>query len=57
MGRCQGGFCGPQIARILAEELGISETEILQEGTGSKLLVSEMAEKERLSKAPEGGAR
>ena len=57
MGRCQGGFCGPQIAHILAEEIGVSETEILQEGTGSKLLVGEMAETERLSKAPEGGAK
>lgn len=48
MGRCQGGFCGPQIAKILADELGIPETEILQEATGSKLLVSEMEEKGRL---------
>ena len=57
MGRCQGGFCGPQIVKILAEELGVPETEILQEATGSKLLVSEMKEKGRLAQAPEGGTQ
>lgn len=55
MGRCQGGFCGPQIAKILADALGIPETKVLQEATGSELLVSEMEEKGRLDKAPEGG--
>lgn len=48
MGRCQGGFCGPQIAKILADALDVPETEILQEATGSNLLVSEMEEKGRL---------
>jgi glycerol-3-phosphate dehydrogenase len=23
MGRCQGGFCGPRVARIISRELGI----------------------------------
>ena len=43
MGRCQGGFCGPQIAQLLAKELGIPETKVLQELTGSEILTSEMA--------------
>jgi len=28
MGRCQGGFCSPKLAEILAKELGISEESI-----------------------------
>ena len=35
MGRCQGGFCGPRVTRILARELGISETEITKKGGSS----------------------
>ncbi|MBO4834945.1 MAG: FAD-dependent oxidoreductase [Lachnospiraceae bacterium] len=50
MGRCQGGFCGPQIAQLLAKELGIPETKVLQELTGSEILTEEMA-----GRAQEGG--
>lgn len=28
LGRCQGGFCGPQVIRILAGELGLKPTKI-----------------------------
>jgi glycerol-3-phosphate dehydrogenase len=35
MGRCQGGFCGPRVAAILARELGIPETEVTKKGDGS----------------------
>ena len=31
-GRCQGGFCGPRVTRILARELGIPETEVTKKG-------------------------
>lgn len=30
MGRCQGGFCEPTVALILARELGISATEVMR---------------------------
>jgi len=39
MGRCQGGFCTPRLAAILARELGISPEEITKKGGRSKLLL------------------
>lgn len=41
MGRCQGGFCGPMIVRILARELKVPLTEVTKKGAGSNLLVGE----------------
>lgn len=35
LGRCQGGFCGPRIAALLAEELLVSPTEIMKDRDGS----------------------
>lgn len=35
LGRCQGGFCGPRIASLLASELALAPTEILQDMPGS----------------------
>ena len=29
LGRCQAGFCGPHVLRILSDELGISPTDVL----------------------------
>lgn len=40
MGRCQGGFCGPRVQEIIARELGISQLAVLQDKTGSNILVS-----------------
>lgn len=40
MGRCQGGFCQPQVAEILARELGVDLTEITKNGKGSELVIS-----------------
>ncbi|ADQ15050.1 NAD(P)/FAD-dependent oxidoreductase [Halanaerobium hydrogeniformans] len=37
-GRCQGGFCGPKVVEILADELGLDPTEIKQEEDNSKIL-------------------
>jgi glycerol-3-phosphate dehydrogenase len=37
-GRCQAGFCGPRVTRILARELGIPETEVTKKGHGSNTL-------------------
>ena len=35
MGRCQGGFCSPEVVRILAREWGVSYDEITKCGRGS----------------------
>ncbi len=38
MGRCQSGFCGPQVLAILARELGIPETEVRKRGVAAFML-------------------
>lgn len=38
MGRCQGGFCGPQVVQIIAQELGLSPDQVKKSGDGSELL-------------------
>ncbi len=38
MGRCQGGFCGPRVAAILAREWGVPLPGIEQDKPGSRLL-------------------
>jgi glycerol-3-phosphate dehydrogenase len=38
MGRCQGGFCGPKVLKILARELGVSVTEITKKGGRSVIV-------------------
>ncbi len=38
MGRCQGGFCQPSVAEILARELGVPLEEVTKSGAGSELL-------------------
>ena len=40
MGRCQGGFCGPRIVRIIARELNIPATQVTKKGIGSWILLS-----------------
>lgn len=42
MGRCQGGFCQPQVAEILARELGIPFEEVRKSGKGSELVRGEI---------------
>lgn len=37
MGRCQGGFCGPRVLRILARELDLPLTEISKRGQGTEI--------------------
>ena len=44
MGRCQGGFCSPRVCRIIARELGIDETEVVEEKEGSNVLYSRLKE-------------
>ncbi len=41
MGRCQGGFCGPQVARMIAEEKGIPLSAVLKNGLGSPVVFEE----------------
>ncbi|MEG1476223.1 MAG: (2Fe-2S)-binding protein [Oscillospiraceae bacterium] len=38
MGRCQGGFCGPQITEIIAEEMSIAPENVLKSGSGSNII-------------------
>jgi glycerol-3-phosphate dehydrogenase len=44
MGRCQGGFCGPQIIKIISEELGIAYGEVTKFGKGSTLVIGRTKE-------------
>jgi glycerol-3-phosphate dehydrogenase len=39
MGRCQGGFCGPRVTKILSRELGIPEEEVTKKGGKSRHLL------------------
>ncbi len=39
MGRCQGGFCGPRVLRILSRELGVPREQITRKGQGSAELL------------------
>lgn len=43
MGRCQGGFCLPRVAAIIAEETGIPLPEVTKNG-GESLLLSDTVE-------------
>ncbi len=38
MGRCQGGFCGPLVAKIISEEKNIPLEEVCKADAGSRLL-------------------
>lgn len=39
MGRCQGGFCSPRVAQIIAEETGVCLQSVTKCGGDSLLLV------------------
>mgnify|MGYP002869780216 CR=1 FL=1 len=52
MGRCQGGFCSPRVAAILAQETGIPLEDITKNGGKSYLLTGTLRkEAERSGKA------
>ena len=40
MGRCQGGFCSPQIVEIISRELGIPYEEVTKSGGNSRINIS-----------------
>ena len=44
MGRCQGGFCEPEVVKILAEELHKETKDILLDKDGSNILVAQAKE-------------
>ena len=44
MGRCQGGFCGPEILRILSEELHTTPLDITLRGDESRILLGRACE-------------
>ncbi|HHY93047.1 MAG TPA: FAD-dependent oxidoreductase, partial [Firmicutes bacterium] len=44
MGRCQGGFCGPRVAALLARELGVPVTAVTKKGPGSELFAGCIAD-------------
>ncbi len=46
MGRCQGGFCGPEVVRLLSEELHIPMTAVTLCGEGSEILPFEACAEE-----------
>ena len=39
MGRCQGSFCLPHVAKILARETGMPVEEIMKDGNGSNMFI------------------
>lgn len=39
MGRCQGGFCQPHVAEIIARETGVPFEKVTKSGSGSDLVV------------------
>ena len=43
MGRCQGGFCSPRVAAIIAEETGVSLLDVTKDGGESRLLSGTVA--------------
>lgn len=49
MGRCQGGFCTPFVASIIAKELGQPLEEITKKGPGSDLLIKALYEGQEVS--------
>ena len=41
MGRCQGGFCSPAVAQLIAEQTGTGLNEVTKFGKGSELLMGD----------------
>ena len=44
MGRCQGGFCGPYVMALIAEELGIPMEDVTKNGGESRMLTGRIGE-------------
>ena len=39
MGRCQGGFCGPYVMKLIAEENGIEKKDVTKKGKNSEMVI------------------
>ncbi len=46
MGRCQGGFCMPQVMRLITEETGTPLEQVTKKGNGSCILAAETKKEE-----------
>lgn len=44
MGRCQGGFCGPYVMQLLAQEMGVPMQEVTKSGAGSYMVTERIGE-------------
>ena len=44
MGRCQGGFCGPYVMKLIAEELGVPMETVTKNGGDSFMLTGRIGE-------------
>ena len=42
MGRCQGGFCGPYVMKLIAEERGIPKEQVTKNGKGSEMVIGKL---------------
>ena len=62
MGRCHGGFCTPELVRIVARELGVAPERLEKRGHGSWMVATSrpdyvaLAQKERGEDAPPASA-
>jgi glycerol-3-phosphate dehydrogenase len=45
MGRCQGSFCGPNVAQIIAAEKNIPVTEVMKMADNSRILLGDNKER------------
>lgn len=44
MGRCQGGFCGPYVMKLLAQELAIPMEQVTKNGSNSQMVFGRIGE-------------
>ncbi len=42
MGRCQGGFCGPYVMKLIAEENGIAKENVTKNGKNSNMVIGKI---------------
>ena len=56
MGRCQGGFCGPLVLRIIAEELDVPVEDVRKNSPGGRILLGANKSGGGSGARPDGGA-
>ena len=42
MGRCQGGFCGSYVMKLIARERGIAKEQVTKNGAGSEMVIGRL---------------